>query len=134
MNKYITIANLTQDPEAKEIAGKDAVILNVAVNDGYGEKKRVVYLRGIAFNKTAEACLAYLQKGSKVCLEASLSMNNWEKEVGGEVVKMRDYSLFINRVEFLSSKGEEATSSGSTAKESSAPAKSNSDVDDDIPF
>jgi single-strand DNA-binding protein len=72
-NKVIFEGNLGGDvtmaftPEGKAVAK-----FNVAVNDGYGKDKNVIWINVRAWEATAEACNSILHKGSRVLVEGHL--------------------------------------------------------------
>lgn len=100
MNKYIATGNLVREPELNYSRTGTAFFRNaIAVKDDY--KKDVTHFFNFtAFGKTAETMANYLQKGSKVLIEASLAQNSYEKD--GQ--KRTTIELNVNRFEFLDSK------------------------------
>ena len=100
MNKYIATGNLVREPELNFSRTGTAFFRNaIAVKDDY--KKDVTHFFNFtAFGKTAETMASYLQKGSKVLIEASLAQNSYEKD--GK--KRTTIELNVNRFEFLDSK------------------------------
>lgn len=100
MNKYIATGNLVREPELNFSRTGTAFFRNaIAVKDDY--KKDVTHFFNFtAFGKTAETMASYLQKGSKVLIEASLAQNSYEKD--GQ--KRTTIELNVNRFEFLDSK------------------------------
>ena len=104
MNKFICIANLCKDPELRYTqSGKAVVTLNLAINSGYGDKKETLFMRGTAWEKTAESCNTYLTKGKKVAIEGRLQENKFKDKDGNEKSTIQ---LQIERIEFLSPKEE----------------------------
>ena len=80
MNNLQIIGNLTADP--KEYSTKDGILcakFTVAVN-GYGESVEYIYVT--AWRKTAENCLRYLKKGSKVFISGEATCRVWESQSG----------------------------------------------------
>ena len=89
MNKVILCGNLVKDMDVKVIKGKtkkaDDVIVGrftLAVNEGYGENKKVTFIPITIFNKTVENLEEYLIKGTKVNVVGRLDINNVETEEG----------------------------------------------------
>jgi len=101
----VTIAgNLTRHPSVKYTgSGKAVTTLSVAVNEmaGRGENKReiVTYVDVTVWDKAAEACGQYLDKGSPVLVEGRLKLDTWEKN--GEKRSKLGVSAF--KVHFLGS-------------------------------
>ena len=106
MNKYIATGNLVREPELNYSRTGTAFFRNaIAVKDDY--KKDVTHFFNFtAFGKTAETMASYLQKGSKVLIEASLAQNSYEKD--GQ--KRTTIELNVNRFEFLDSKNSQNNS------------------------
>lgn len=100
MNKVLLIGNLTRKPDGLRYAGETAVLkFSIAVEDGYGEKKKVSYPNIVCFGKTAENCDRYLDKGSKVGIEGRLQTGSYENSKGDKVYTT---DVIADRVEFLS--------------------------------
>lgn len=135
MNKIIFTGNLTQDPEAKTFKGDvSGTILNIANNEGYGDKRETTYFKVMGSRGLADACNNYLKKGSKVLVSGRLSGSNWEKNVNGEVVKMKDYIVFAENVEFLDSRNSDSPGSSSAKSNTNTTSSSQTEENDDIPF
>ena len=100
MNKYIATGNLVREPELNNSKTGTAFFRNaIAVKDDY--KKDVTHFFNFtAFGKTAETMANYLNKGSKILIEATLVQNSYEKD--GQ--KRTTIELNVNRFEFLDSK------------------------------
>lgn len=104
MNKYIATGNLVREPEIKYLGNGTALFKNaIAVKDDY-KRDTTHFFNFVAFGKTAETMANYLQKGSKILIEASLNQSSYEKD--GE--KRTSIDLNVNRFEFLDSKKKES--------------------------
>lgn len=135
MNSVSLIGNLAKDPELRYTTGQNQTAVGrftVAVEDGYGDKKRVAWIPVLTFGKVAENCEKYLHKGSKVGISGKLQTGSYEKD--GK--KVYTWEVLANSVEFLTTR--EVTE---VAKEDLPPADLNEQmscpgavVDDDIPF
>jgi len=135
-NKTIIMGNLTRDPELRYTPQGTAVTdMAVAVNDGYGDKKTVIFVDVTAWDKQAESCCGYLKKGSKVLVEGRLTQDEWEdRETGKKRSKMKVTAQFVC---FLGGKGEAESGGGSRASGGkSAPPAADSGFEDtdDVPF
>jgi single-strand DNA-binding protein len=101
MNKIILIGRLTKDSELRYSPTGMAVVKNsIAVDDGYGEKKKTDFFNVVCFGKTAEATAQYTEKGSKVSVAGKLKTNSYEKD--GQ--KVNNVEIYIEEIEFLSLK------------------------------
>jgi single-strand DNA-binding protein len=127
VNTWTGTARLGADPETRSTtSGKTVCGLRLAIDDGFGEKKKTVWIDGDAWEKTAEFLTAHFKKGDKILIAAArLAMDEWEKD-GQKRTKIK---LVVERVEFCDSKRSEPmpTTPGTTA--ATAPAK-----DEECPF
>ena len=81
LNRFTCLGNLTKDPQLVEVAGKYKVCkFSIAINNQV--KKTVLYLDIEAWNKTAENCNKYLEKGSQVALDGRLDLKQWQAKSG----------------------------------------------------
>ena len=105
MNIVVLIGNLSKDPELRYTGtGKAVATLTVAVNRGYGKDKDVDFLPVVVWEKQAESCDQYLQKGSKVGVQGSMQTRNYEAQDGS---KRYITEVVARNVEFLSTKGKQ---------------------------
>jgi len=104
LNKVFLIGNLTRDPELRYTPSGVAVTnLGLAVNrrfrDKTGEiKEDVCFLTVTVWDKQAEACSQYLQKGSPIFVEGVLQSRSWETSDGQ---KRSTIDVRAERVQFL---------------------------------
>ena len=77
---------------------------SIAINSGYGDKKRTDYFNIVAFGKTAELFEKYVTKGTALCLRCHAQNNNWTDKDGN---KRYDIQFIVDEVDFCSKKGEE---------------------------
>lgn len=102
MNKFIGTGNLTKDPEKIETANVVMCKFTLACDSGYvkdGEKE-TDFITFIAWRKTAENCLKYLKKGSKVAVVGVVKNRNYNANDG---TKRYVTEIRAEDVEFLSS-------------------------------
>lgn len=103
-NKVILMGNLTRDPELRYTpAGTAVVNLRLAVNrrfrDRSGEQKQeVCYVTAVVWDKQAELCNQYLQKGRAVFVEGRLQSRSFEDSSGN---KRNILEVRAERVQFL---------------------------------
>ena len=106
----VLVGNVGRDPEMRFTPQGEAVTnFSVAVSDGFGEKKKTIWLRVSAWGKTAEACNQYLRKGSRVLVEGRLTAD----EGGNPRTFQRNdgttgasFEMTANTVRFLSARDE----------------------------
>ena len=104
LNKVFLIGNLTRDPELRYTpAGVAVANLGLAVNrrfrDKSGElKEDFCFLTVTVWDKQAEACCQYLQKGSPIFVEGVLQSRSWETTDGQ---KRSTIDVRAERIQFL---------------------------------
>lgn len=108
MNKVILIGNLTKEPETKTTqGGKEMTKFTLAINSTWEKdedgKYKTDFFNCIAWGKTAEIAAKYLRKGSKTCIEGSISNTNWDKADG---TKGYGVQINISNLELLPSSRE----------------------------
>ena len=105
LNKVLLIGNLTKDPELRYTPNGTAVTnLRIAVNrkfkDRTGElKEDTCFITVTAWDKQAEICNQYLQKGRAVFVEGILQSRSWET---GDGQKRSTIDVRAERIQFLS--------------------------------
>ena len=98
MNKIIIIGNVTREPERKfTTSGLPYTRISVAVNRKSREQG-ADFFNVIAWNKLAETCAAFVSKGSKICVEGSVQIREYE---GKDGVKRSTIDIIASSVEFL---------------------------------
>ena len=127
LNKVFLIGNLTRDPELRYTSSGVAVAnLRLAVNRKYKDKsgelkEDTCFVTVTAWDKQAEICNQYLQKGRAVFVEGRLQSRSWETPDGQ---KRNTIDVRVERIQFLGpGKGQDAAghSSNPHAEESSEP-------------
>ena len=104
MNKCHLIGNLTRDPEVRYTqSGKAVARFTLAVDDGYGEKKRTDFPTITVWGKTAETIGNSLHKGSKVAVNGKITTSSYEKN-GQKVYTTEVTADMYDGVEFLDGK------------------------------
>lgn len=130
LNKVMIIGNLGKDPEMRFTANGSAVAnFSVAVSRQYsagdGERREETeWFRVVAWNKLAELCNQYLQKGRRVYVEGRLQTRSWDGQDGQ---KRYSTEVIANEVQFL-----DRAASGVEAREGGE-GEFSSDPDD-LPF
>lgn len=126
LNKVLLIGNLTRDPELRYTPSGVAVVnLRLAVNRRYRDrnselKEDTCFVTVVAWDKQAEVCNQYLQKGRPVFIEGRLQSRSWETNDGQ---KRNVLEVRAERIQFL----------GSAKTQGAAPDESgHSDLEDKI--
>ena len=120
------IGRLTKTPDIRQTnTGKNVCTFTLAVNRRYkgaDGKTTADFFSVQAWEKLAELCARYLDKGSKVFVSGELRNRSYEAKDGS---KRTVTEIIANEVEFLSPKAEPAT----------APVEEWEQVEDsDLPF
>ncbi len=94
LNKIQIIGFLGKDPEMRFLPnGKPITTFSVATTSSYkkGEEgvKDTQWFNIITFGKVAERCNQSLNKGTQVCVEGSVKLNEWEDKDGVKHSKLK---------------------------------------------
>ena len=136
MNNVSLIGRLTRDPEVRYTAGTQMAVakFTVAIDDGYGEKKRTNFIPVTVFGKTAETCEKYLAKGRLVGVQGKIQTGSYTNKDGATVYTT---DVVADRVEFLEwgdkPQGQSDGQSQAQPSFDDAPAGFSA-IDEDIPF
>ncbi len=148
INKVILIGNLGSDPEIRHTPTNNSAVVsvNIATSSGWRDKQtgemqeRTEWHRVVFFNRLAEIVSEYLRKGSKVFVEGSLRTRKWTDKNN---IERYTTEIVANEMQMLDSRGGAATATNGQPQsasnqddhhESSIPASSSNDFEDDIPF
>lgn len=127
MNKVIMTGRWAKDIELKFLAdGTGVANSTIAVDEGYGDKKKTHFFNVVLWKKTAEAVANYSGKGKKVAIEGRLQQRSWEKDG----VKQYVIEIVAEQVEFLEPKEGSQTERQSQLSDNDAPPDFS---DDDLP-
>ncbi|MBX3728902.1 MAG: single-stranded DNA-binding protein [Candidatus Sumerlaeia bacterium] len=104
LNRVFLLGNLTRDPESRFLqSGSQVCKMGLAVNRRWGgreggdKKEEVLFIDVEAWNKTAELCAQYLQRGSQVLVEGRLKMDQYQTQSGENRTK---FVVVAERVQF----------------------------------
>lgn len=82
MNVVLLVGNLTRDPEMRYTPGGKAVTeFTVAVNEGFGEKRTVTFIRCQAWEKLAEFIAERARKGTKVAVDGRITIDRFKDKM-----------------------------------------------------
>jgi len=79
INKFIGIGHLTQDPQSQTFSNSTKCSFAIGINSS---KEEVIFLDVECWNRVAENCQQYINKGSCVYIEGKLKVNKWEGKDG----------------------------------------------------
>jgi len=108
LNKVLLIGNLTKAPELRYTPQGTAVLnLRLAVNRKFKDrnqemKEETCFITVVVWDKQAETCNQYLNKGSQIFVEGRLQSRSWDDNAGQKrsVIEVR-----AERVQFLGAPG-----------------------------
>lgn len=131
MQKVILIGRLGHDPSQRYLPdGTPVTSFNLAVDDGYGDKKKTIWFKVSAWNKLAETCKQYLAKGRQVYVEGRLTgddKGNPKTFARKDGTPGASFEVTARTVQFLGSSGE----SQSELRDEDVPPEASDEV---IPF
>jgi len=133
LNKVMVIGNVGSEPEMRFTpSGKPVTSFRVATNRVYttpeGEKKEETeWFTVVAWNRLAEQCNQFLNKGRLVYAEGSMRTRSWEGQDGQKHYRTE---IIANRVSFLDKKSAAPLPEGEKAEE----VETGEIEPDDIPF
>jgi len=126
MNNWVGIGRLTKDVEVR-YSGETAVgRFTLAIDDGYGEKKKTDFVPVVCFNKTAENAEKFLSTGKLCAVQGKYTTGKYENKEG---VTVYTTEITASRVQFLESKNK--AEADTNVPDGFIPMD---DLDDSIPF
>ena len=112
MNSINVVGRITKNPELRYTSSNKAVMqLDIAINNG---KDDTTFLPITIFGKQAENIDKYCNKGDLLAIEGLIKNHNWKDK---EEKMHYDYTFIVNRVDFLSTKGNSTTDIKKTENE-----------------
>lgn len=111
MNQCIMTGRIASDIEVKCLpSGTTIANFTLAVDDGFGDKKKTYFPRMVAFAKTAETMGNTLAKGRKIIVDCRFTEEKWEKD--GQ--KRTAAKFIVNTFEYCDSKKQDEVPFGGT--------------------
>jgi single-strand DNA-binding protein len=127
VNALTLCGRLCRDPELKYTAGGMAAVkTSMAVDDGYGDKKRTIFVTLQMWGAYAEKTQPKLYKGAPVLVEGRLDVYEYETRDGD---KRTEVVCVANRVQVLEWRDDPADGNAPPS-----PATPERETQDDIPF
>lgn len=101
MNKSIFTGRLTRDPELRYTPDGVAVLtIDIAVEDGYKDKKRTGYPTLVLWRQSAEYIAKYTRKGDMIEAVTRYTERKWEDREGK---KRKSVEFVVDEVKILQS-------------------------------
>ena len=136
MNNVNLIGRMTADPDVRYNPNTQLAVakFRLAIDDGYGEKKRTNFVPVTVFGKSAENCEKFLKKGLQVGVQGKIQTGSYEKD-GKKVYTMDVIAERIYFIEWAHNNGNElANTPGYRQQDYDAAPEGFTAVDEDIPF
>lgn len=137
MNKCIFMGRLGSDVEIRSTqSGKSVGKLSIAVDYGYGEHKKTVWVNLVAFGKTAENISRFFRKGNRILVETRMNVRSWDSDGGKKWMTefIVDNFYFVEKSGRSSSSGDNDDNGWADDSNSSSSANSEHLTVDDCPF
>lgn len=100
LNSFAFTGRCTQDATIREIAsGKKVLSVNVAVNTGYGDYKKTLFIKVQMWGERGEKIVNYLKKGQMIAGQGEMSRSEWTSKEGKAYV---DFVVDISNIQLLS--------------------------------
>lgn len=128
MNKYICLGNLTADPQVKSVGDNKVCSFSVAVNS-ISKKEEVFFMDVECWNKVAENCSKYLNKGARVLVEGKLKQNSWTSKDGA---KREKFICAADLVTFLNSSNSNGSSKSPAKNISTGKVEKSESTEEDL--
>ena len=81
---------LTREPELRNTQSGDSVCsIDVACNEGFGDRQTTIFLRIEAWGKVAEACAEHLTKGQEIFFTGNLERDEYTSKSGEKKTALR---------------------------------------------
>lgn len=100
-NTFSAVCTVTRDAEVKQIQGGEFLVLSVANNQGWGDKKTAMFIRVSYWMKSAQKLADIIKKGSQVDVSGELSQTEYNDK--------RYLELKATRVDLVGSKPQAET-------------------------
>ena len=130
INSFTITGRLTKDAEFKTLAsGKSLLVANVAVNTGYGDFKKTLFVKVQLWGERGKHIAEYLTKGALIGCTGEETLNTWTSKQNGN--QYTDLQIDTNDIRILSSK---TFAQNKEAQDDSHNAEDEDEDSGDIPF
>lgn len=114
LNRFCFTGRLTADASYRTLAsGKGVLTANVAVNTGYGEYKKTLFIKVQMWGERGNKIVGFLKKGNLIASDGELSRSEWRTK---ETDELRvDFVVDVMNIQMLCSKQQSTNDSDSDA-------------------
>ena len=130
-HKVTLLGRLGRDPEMRFTAdGKPVTSFSVAIDDSYGETKKVVWVRVSVWGKQAESCNQYLSKGRQVYIEGRLGHENGNPRVftRNDGTTGASFEVTAHTVKFIGGQSQSDGAQGNAPRDEDVPPEASGNV------
>lgn len=100
LNSFNFTGRLTQDASIRTLAsGTKVLSANVAINTGFGEHKKTLFVKVQQWGERGEKIVQYLTKGTLIACQGEVSRSEWESKEGNKNV---DIVVDVPNIQMLS--------------------------------
>lgn len=132
MKSIVIAGNIGKSAELRSTGNGDKVAgFTVAVDDGFGDKKRTLWFDVSIWGKRAETLAPMLTKGGKVCVSGDFSTREHD---GKTYLTVRAAEVTLMSARQDGDRGEARQERSQTGVGSELGRSGRSDMDDEIPF
>lgn len=139
MNSINIIGRVTKEIELRYLPTNSTPVcsFSIAVDDGFGEKKKTYFINCQAWQKTAENIVKYFNKGDLIGISGRLTTRDWtdkedKKHTITEIV-INDFTFCNGKKSDSGSESKPQNTSRASTPYSDYPADP-IDADDELPF
>lgn len=101
LNSFCFTGRLTKDATIRTLqSGKKLLVADVAINTGFGDYKKTLFVKLQQWGDRGEKIVEYLKKGQLIGTQGELSRNEW----GDEGNKKVDFIVDCMSIQLLGSK------------------------------
>ena len=104
------MGNLTATPQSKDVGENTVCTFSIAINS-ISKKEDVFFVDVECWNKVAQNCQKYLDKGSRALIEGKMKLNSWTSKEGQ---KREKFICVADLVTFISSPNQKSTAPSAT--------------------
>ena len=135
VNKVILIGRLGKTPEIINTERTTICSMALATDEGYKDKsgnkvEKTEWHNLVCYDKLAEICEKYLDKGSQIYIEGKLKTRSWEDKSGN---KRYTTEVIMNSMQMLDTKKKESQNNSDLPESDTKPGGEKQDYSD-LPF
>ncbi len=132
MNTGIFAGRIGRDAETRQANGQSVTNFSVAVDVGFGDKKRTLWIGAAMWGERGEKVARYLTKGTAVTISGDVDLRQYDKKDGSAGAEI---TLNVQRLTLQGSRGESGDGAAPAPRQEKA--KPSGEFDDDgsdLPF